>query len=81
MGVLIQKPGVVSSVMPSWEPSNSPDQKLSEHISKLCIPKSQDGRPSLLLHNLGDEERYDPSSSTVMEEVFDPEVHTCVTNH
>jgi hypothetical protein len=77
---LIRNAQDVSSLIPSWEPSYTPDKALSDHLSRLRIPRSQDGQPSLLLHNLGVDEKFDTSASDVMEETFSNHIHTCVTN-
>jgi hypothetical protein len=63
-------------VIPSWEPSYSADEKLVDHISKLRIPKGTNGRPSLLLHNLG-EEKNEPE----IAKVFSSGMHMCVAFH
>jgi hypothetical protein len=77
---LIRNAQDVSSLLPSWEPSYAPDKALLDHLSRLRIPRSQDGRPSLLLHNLGVDEQFDSLASDVMEETFSNDIHTCVTN-
>lgn len=41
------------SLLPSWKPDQFADDTLKRHISKLRIPGVR-GRPSLLLHNLGE---------------------------
>ena len=40
--------------LPSWKLDPSADEAFKCHISKLCIPAIGQNRPSLLLHNLGE---------------------------
>jgi hypothetical protein len=76
MEELLNNAGNVPSVIPSWELSYSADQKLVDHISKLRIPRVANGRPSLLLHNLGE----DKNNSEVAR-VFSSGMHRCVASH
>jgi hypothetical protein len=56
METLVSKAGDVPSFMPSWTPGSSMNPLLSDHIRQLSIPKDKGGLPSLLLHDLGNEE-------------------------
>jgi hypothetical protein len=79
MEKLVAKAGDVWSLMSLWTPGMS-DKILSDHVSKLRIPMTQDGRPSFLLHNLGEEETYDRVTSGFINNIFDPFVPSCVIN-
>jgi hypothetical protein len=55
MRELVQKAGDVSSLIPSWRTHRDFDQKeMAEHVAQLQMP-SMVGRPSFLLHDLGEE--------------------------
>src|SRR6266542_4859734 len=51
---LINSVDNIPSFLPSWKLDPSADEAFKCHISKLCIPAIGQNRPSLLLHNLGE---------------------------
>ena len=59
MQSLVAKPSDVWSLLPNWRAGGSPNEKLHNHIANLRIPTVTGGRPSLLLHNLGEGEGED----------------------
>jgi hypothetical protein len=82
MKTLVENAKHVPSLLASWKPGPSADKDLAKHISELCIPTASDGRPSLLLHDLG-EERNDLDRERVerIPDIFSFANHTCVTYH
>ena len=69
----------VPSLLPSWKPK-SKDNELAMHISKLSIPTISRGRPSLLLHGLGEEEdNLDKARIARVPAIFAFHHHTYVT--
>jgi len=74
MQKLVKKAKHVPSLLPSWKPEFPIDVNLAKHISELHIP-TVSGRPSLLLHALGEEGGlYDDR----IARVFSLEKHMCV---
>jgi hypothetical protein len=70
----------VPSLIPSWNPAPSADKGLAEHISKLCTPTGEDSRPSLLLHDLGEEKSaLDKERVARIPHIFSFGSHMCVT--
>src|SRR5262245_59070927 len=61
-------------------PNNSSYKNLLDHVLNLHIPQSQNGRPSLLLHNLREDETYDLSASGIMTKIFNEFRHLYITN-
>ena len=78
MKELLAKAGNVSSLFPSWELDSSTNKELANHISSLCIP-TVGGSPSLLFHNLGKKDNLDQDRNKYIEQIFNSEIHTCVT--
>jgi hypothetical protein len=77
---LVEKAGHISSIIPSWIPSD--DNPLATHISNLKIPLVADSVPSLLLHGLGEEvDELDRERASRIPDVFTFGTHTCVSNH
>ena len=67
------------SLLPSWKLEPSADSNLARHVSELHIPILSNGRPSLLLHGLGEEKDHlDRARSARIPGIF-TERHTCVT--
>ena len=65
-----------SPLLPSWKPELSAENRaFTEHIWKLEIPTLSDGRPSLLLHGLGDEK----GAHVAPTPGIFSKSHTCVT--
>ena len=54
MRELVTSADDIASLLPSWKPKQSADATLKRHVSELHIP-AVCGRPSLLLHNLGEQ--------------------------
>lgn len=62
-----------------WKPESPTDTKLAEHLSELAIPTLASGRPSLLLHDLGEEkDTLDRDRTRRIPEIFS-KGHKCVT--
>ena len=76
MQELVRKAGDVPSLLPSWKLRNSSNEELAKHIEKLQIPTILGGRPSLLLHALGEEDSLDCDR---IVSIFSFADHTCVT--
>jgi hypothetical protein len=74
MRKLVENAHDVSLLFPSWKLPNA-DKDLAEHVAKLAIPVVSGGRPSLLLHNLGEKT---PSDSRGISEIFSFAHHTFV---
>jgi hypothetical protein len=76
---LVKNASHLSSLLPTWQPDPSADKDLIENISKLRIPVV-DGKPSLLLHDLG-EEKGDIDKQRVAHiwDIMSFSYHTCVT--
>ena len=70
---LVKKAYEIPSLIKSWSPGPS---VLADHVSGLHIPTIK-GQPSLLLHDLGEEK--DGTRKKLIEEIFSPTKHTCVT--
>jgi hypothetical protein len=69
----------IPSLLPSWKPGQFADDTLKRHMSELQIPAVR-GRPSLLLHNLGEERtKLDTDRISRIPDIFLPEQHTYVT--
>ena len=69
----------VPSLLPSWKPK-SEDNELAMHISKLSIPTISGGRPSLLLHDLGEgKDSLDKARIARVPAIFAFHHHTYVT--
>jgi hypothetical protein len=62
--------------MKTWLPSDSTDSKLSDHASNLEIPCIFEGKPSLLLHELG--ESLEPKTASHVSRVFSGKGHSYV---
>jgi hypothetical protein len=79
MKTLVENAHHVPLLLPSWKPDPSVDKQSAEHISRLCIPMDQNGRPSLLLHDLGEERNdLDRERVTRISEIFSAG-HRCVS--
>ena len=72
----------IASLLPSWKPKQSADATLKRHVSELHIP-AVGGRPSLLLHNLGEERtELDKNRISRIPDIFLADgQHTYVTSH
>jgi hypothetical protein len=82
MRALVEKAGDVPSFLPSWEPPSFADEELSRHVSGLRIPVVSSGRPSLLLHELGEEKsKLDKDRTARIPAIFSFSHHTYVTRH
>ena len=76
MRELVQNADNISSFLPLWKPR---DEALDEHISEPGIPDVS-GRPSLLLHNLGEEKNdQDRDFTACILNIFCLYSHMCVT--
>jgi hypothetical protein len=78
MRKFVAKAGDISSLVPSWKPQYPADKNFVDHISTLHIPMGGDKRPSLLLHDLGEERRSNPSTERAIRDIFSHDIHTCV---
>jgi hypothetical protein len=77
---LVENANHVPSFLPSWELGPSADENLAKHISELCIPTVSGGRPSLLLHDLGEERKdLDKDRIARIPNIFSFAYHTYVT--
>jgi hypothetical protein len=80
MRKLVENAKNIPSLLPSWKLSPSADPNLAQHISELCIPTVSGGRPSLLLHDLGEEKsNLDRDRIARIPHIFSFASHTCVT--
>jgi len=71
----------IPSFLPSWKPGPSADEAFKRHMSKLCIPAIGGNRPSLLLHNLGeDKTELEKERISRIPRIFRPEEHTYVAS-
>jgi hypothetical protein len=79
MEALVRNADTVSKLIPSWKTDASCDPKLADHISKLQIPTVPDGRPSLLLHDLGVTRNHlDKQRAALIPRIFSFASHTYV---
>ena len=72
---LVAKAADIWSLLPTWSLRDSSDEALANHIVNLRIPSVAGGRPSLLLHDLGEGE----GENERLQRVFSFSTHTCVT--
>jgi hypothetical protein len=80
MQTLLANAGDVPLLLPSWQLGPSADEGLAKHVSGLCIPTISGGRPSLLLHDLG-EQKYalDRERIARIPDIFSFADHTFAT--
>ncbi len=72
----------IPSFLPSWQPEPSADDALKQHMSKLCIPAVRGNRPSLLLHNLGeDKTRLEKERISRIPDIFCSGEHRYAASH
>ena len=80
MRQLVMNANKTPSLLPSWKPDQIVDDTLERHLSELHIPTVR-GRPSLLLHNLGEERtKLDTNRISRISDIFLHEQHTYVTS-
>jgi hypothetical protein len=70
--------------LPIWIPrtrSDDTDTAFRDHIKRLAIPAVQ-GRPSLILHDLGSEtSAISQKQAEYIDDIFSLDCHTCVGNY
>jgi hypothetical protein len=78
MRELVEEAAEGTTFLKFWKPDQvAPD--LAEHISKLAIPVTPDNRPSLLIHNLGEElDEFDRERLSRISKVISFQFHTWV---
>jgi hypothetical protein len=78
---LVMDANDITSLLPSWKSKHSEDAILKNHVSELHIPAVR-GRPSLLLHNLGEQKtKLDANRISRIPDIFlNDGRHTYVTS-
>jgi hypothetical protein len=79
MRYLVKNADDIPTFLPSWIPNLPTDEDLAKHIANLRIPAVSGGRPSLLLHDLGEENsNLDRDRTARIPDIFSFAYHTYV---